>query len=232
MTSIGGFGGPHFDHIIAEPIQQALLNGKNGTSGSVDGTAATDGTATPVASPVFAPSDQSGTDSTNDQTSSQTLPVPLLSNELSAELIASQAQSQQTVVAGSGSAPIAAPVTPPPVTPAPVIPAPIGGGPSTNVAQQLFSQIDSNGDGSITKADLETAVTKDGGTTKQADALYAKLDPNNTGSVDEQQFQKSLNHLTRHGGRHHGEGGAQSALQDLLDPSSQDTSGTEAAATG
>src|SRR5207302_3222904 len=60
--------------------------------------------------------------------------------------------------------------------------------PGGHLAQSLFSQIDSNGDGAITQSELEQAVTKAGGTKDAADALYAKLDPTGTGSVSEQQF--------------------------------------------
>ncbi len=55
-------------------------------------------------------------------------------------------------------------------------------------AASVFSQIDANGDGSLTKSELEKAVTTAGGTTAAADALYAQLDPTNTGSVSETQF--------------------------------------------
>ncbi len=61
-----------------------------------------------------------------------------------------------------------------------------------SMRQNLFNEIDTTGSGSITKAELETAVTKAGGTTAAADALYAQLDPNNTGSVTEQQFGQNL----------------------------------------
>ena len=63
------------------------------------------------------------------------------------------------------------------------------------LAQNLFSQIDTSGSGSITKSELEQAVTSAGGTTTAADALYAKLDPNNTGSVTEQQFADQLSQM-------------------------------------
>src|SRR5215472_5014956 len=66
----------------------------------------------------------------------------------------------------------------------------IGGYPSYASHQQLenlFNTI-AGGNGSITKPELEQAVTADGGTTQGADALYASLDPNNTGSVTETQF--------------------------------------------
>ena len=56
----------------------------------------------------------------------------------------------------------------------------------------LFNKIDANGDGSITKSELQQAVTSAGGTTASADALFADLDPNNAGSVSEQQFAQNL----------------------------------------
>jgi len=58
--------------------------------------------------------------------------------------------------------------------------------------QKIFSSIDSNSDGSVTKSELETAVTKAGGTTEEADALYSKLDPDNIGSVSESQFSANM----------------------------------------
>lgn len=67
-----------------------------------------------------------------------------------------------------------------------------GGDPMSQFAQALFSQIDSNGNGSISKSELENAVTTAGGTVQAADALYAQLDPNNTGSVSEQSFAQAL----------------------------------------
>jgi Ca2+-binding EF-hand superfamily protein len=64
-----------------------------------------------------------------------------------------------------------------------------------NLSQTLFNQIDSSGGGSITKSELESAVTAAGGTTASADALYAKLDPNGTGSVSESQFANTVQSL-------------------------------------
>jgi len=58
--------------------------------------------------------------------------------------------------------------------------------------QKIFSSIDSDGDGSVTKSELESAVTKAGGTSEEADALYSKLDPDNTGSVSESQFSANM----------------------------------------
>jgi Ca2+-binding EF-hand superfamily protein len=64
-----------------------------------------------------------------------------------------------------------------------------------NLSQMLFNRIDSSGDGSITKSELENAVTTGGGTTASADALYAELDPNGTGSVSESQFANTVQSL-------------------------------------
>jgi len=46
-----------------------------------------------------------------------------------------------------------------------------------SLAQNLFSQIDSNGDGSISKSEMEQAVTAAGGTTQAADSLYPSSIP-------------------------------------------------------
>lgn len=63
------------------------------------------------------------------------------------------------------------------------------------LAQNLFNRIDSEGTGSITKSELENAVTAAGGTAASADALYADLDPNGTGSVNESQFAGTVQSL-------------------------------------
>jgi Ca2+-binding EF-hand superfamily protein len=78
--------------------------------------------------------------------------------------------------------------------------------PGGQLAQNLFSQIDSNGDGTISKSELEQAVTNAGGSNDAADALYAKLDPNGTGSVSEQQFAQGLFQSLPHHHHHHGGG--------------------------
>lgn len=63
------------------------------------------------------------------------------------------------------------------------------------LAQSLFNRIDTGGTGSITKSELEGAVSAAGGTTASADALYADLDPNGTGSVGESQFASTVQSL-------------------------------------
>ncbi len=86
-------------------------------------------------------------------------------------------------------------------------------------AQQIFPEIDGNGDGQISQSELESFFTANGGTAVQADALFAKLDPAGTGAVSESQFAAAL----RHGrGHHHHHGGAGDAdpLAALLQGSS------------
>lgn len=104
--------------------------------------------------------------------------------------------------------------------------------------QKLFQSLDGNGDGSVTKSEVEDAVTKAGGSKNAADALYAQLDPNNTGSVNQQQLAQNLPPPPGPppGGPPPGGGGhsasssdssGQSALQALLDAlSSSNTDGT------
>jgi hypothetical protein len=67
-----------------------------------------------------------------------------------------------------------------------------GSDPQAQFAQNLFSSIDTDGDGSITQSELETAVTKAGGSKESADALFSQLDPDGTGSVDETQFAQGI----------------------------------------
>jgi Ca2+-binding EF-hand superfamily protein len=93
-----------------------------------------------------------------------------------------------------------------------------GGGPGNSplqIAQNVFTQIDGNGDGTITQSELEQAVTAAGGNKAGADALYVKLDPNGTGSVSEQQFTDALQPPSPTGTT------AQDALLALLDQISQ-----------
>jgi Ca2+-binding EF-hand superfamily protein len=85
----------------------------------------------------------------------------------------------------------------------------------TQIAQNMFTQTDANGDGAITQSELEQSVTAAGGNKAGADALYAKLDPNRTGSVSQQQFMDALQPPSAAGNT------AQDALLALLDPVSQ-----------
>jgi hypothetical protein len=55
---------------------------------------------------------------------------------------------------------------------------------SPNAAlQDLFSQLDSNGDGQISKSEFENALGAGGTNTANADSVFSKLDKNGNGSV-------------------------------------------------
>lgn len=60
----------------------------------------------------------------------------------------------------------------------------------------LFSQIDTNNSGSITKTQFELAFNTlnppAGFKSMGADAIFAKLDPNNSGSVSKQNFKNGM----------------------------------------
>lgn len=59
--------------------------------------------------------------------------------------------------------------------------------------QQLFSAIDTDGDGTITKSEMETYIEGFGGTANEADALYNGLTQNGTQSLTETQLASDLN---------------------------------------
>ena len=67
-------------------------------------------------------------------------------------------------------------------------------------ADQLFAKIDTDGDGKISKQELEAAFKAHGGTAEQADAMFAKLDTDGDGSVSKAEFVAGMR------GRHHAQG--------------------------
>jgi hypothetical protein len=98
-------------------------------------------------------------------------------------------------------------------------------GPSS-LASQLFSLLDTNGDGSISKSEFEATLGQNGNAAA-ADSLFAKLDPNGDGAVDPDELASALqpngakgHHRHHHmgGGEVSGTGGASSAggADDLL----------------
>ena len=97
---------------------------------------------------------------------------------------------------------------------------------SSSLASQLFSLLDTNGDGSISKSEFETTLGQNGNASA-ADSLFAKLDPNGDGAVDPDELASALqpngakgHHRHHHmgGGEASGTGGASSAggADDLL----------------
>ena len=79
---------------------------------------------------------------------------------------------------------------------------------SSSLASQLFSLLDTNGDGSISKSEFEATLGQNGNTAP-ADSLFAKLDPNGDGSVDPSELASALqpNGAKGHHRHHHMGGG-------------------------
>ena len=79
---------------------------------------------------------------------------------------------------------------------------------SPSLASQLFSLLDTNGDGSISKSEFEATLGQNGNTAA-ADSLFAKLDPNGDGSVDPSELASALQTKGAHHHHHHGHGGGE-----------------------
>ena len=216
MSGISGIGSGGFNPYAVQQFQQNLFNQISDGSGAITQTGLEQavtkaGGTTQAADALYSELDPDNTGSVNEQQFAQVLPGPPYSNQMQAQMIGYQAQGW---------------------------PGASGGGQTNTLAQNLFSQIDSNGDGSISKSEMEQAVTAAGGTTQAADALYSELDPNNTGSVSEQQFAQGLSSSSHHHHHHHGGGGgggsaagssgssAADALTSLFNADGDDTAGT------
>ncbi|HEV8390418.1 MAG TPA: EF-hand domain-containing protein [Dongiaceae bacterium] len=167
-TSSIGFGG---GASMMRSLQQQLFSQIDGNAdGSISKTemesAVTDaGGTTEEADALFAKLDSGGTGSINGQQFASGLKSSLLGDGMISQLIGIQEVSGPS---GGGA-----------------------GGPPSFISD-LFSTIDADGDGSITKGELEDAVANAGGTAEEADALYGKLDPDDTGSVTEEQFAAAM----------------------------------------
>jgi hypothetical protein len=73
----------------------------------------------------------------------------------------------------------------------------------TSALKDLFSQIDSDGDGQISKTEFENALGAGGTNLAQADDVFNKLDANGDGSVSLDEMQKALQGAGRGGHHHH-----------------------------
>lgn len=73
----------------------------------------------------------------------------------------------------------------------------------SSALQDLFSQIDANGDGQISKTEFENALGAGGTNIAQADNVFNKLDVNGDGSVSLAEMQKALQGAGGKGGHHH-----------------------------
>ena len=78
--------------------------------------------------------------------------------------------------------------------------------------QDLFSQIDAGGNGTITKQEFENALGAGGTNVAAADDVFNKLDSNGDGTVSIDELKQALQGAGRHGHHHHmhagGAGGA------------------------
>lgn len=73
----------------------------------------------------------------------------------------------------------------------------------SSALQDLFSQIDGNGDGQISKSEFETALGAGGTNVAQADDVFSKLDKNGDGSVSLDEMKSALQGAGGHHGGHH-----------------------------
>ena len=82
---------------------------------------------------------------------------------------------------------------------------------ATDPVQQLFSAMDTDGDGSVSKSEMESFIQGKGGTQAQADALFSALTQNTGGQnaatgISEQQMAADVSQA-QHSGHHHHHGG-------------------------
>ncbi|XUJ37211.1 EF-hand domain-containing protein [Bradyrhizobium japonicum] len=97
--------------------------------------------------------------------------------------------------------------------------------------KDLFSQIDGDGDGKITKSEFENALGAGGTNLAQADDVFSKMDTNSDGSVSLDEMSKALK--SGHHGQHaHGAGGSGDGSDSSAKPSGGSTSTTTTAADG
>jgi len=96
----------------------------------------------------------------------------------------------------------------------------------SSALQDLFSQIDANGDGQISKSEFENALGAGGTNLAQADDVFNKLDANGDGSVSLDEMQKALQGAGGKGGHHHHH------VADSNGDSTGSTSGTTGSSAG
>lgn len=94
----------------------------------------------------------------------------------------------------------------------------------SDALKDLFSKLDSNGDGQISKSEFESNLGAGGTNTANADSVFGKLDTNSDGSVSLDELSAALKGKGGHGHHHaHGAGGGkggQDALLQALDGAS------------
>jgi len=86
----------------------------------------------------------------------------------------------------------------------------------------LFTKLDTDGDGQISKAEFGTALSNDGIDASSADALFGKLDANGDGSISQSELAKAerghhhRHHMYADGGSQAGSASGQSPINALL----------------
>jgi Ca2+-binding EF-hand superfamily protein len=83
--------------------------------------------------------------------------------------------------------------------------------------KDLFSQIDGNGDGSITKSEFESALGAGGTNVAAADDVFGKLDANSDGSVSMDELKSALQGSGHHGHHHHAQASGSGGTGDSAD---------------
>ena len=88
----------------------------------------------------------------------------------------------------------------------------------SDALKDLFSQIDADGDGKITKSEFENALGAGGTNLAQADDVFAKLDKDGDGSVSLDEMSSALKGGKGHHHHHHMAGGAPATGGSNSDP--------------
>ena len=162
-------------------VIQSLTSSKSSSSSSTQQT----GSAQSVASNPFA------IDSSNSISTSSSAPSviagyhPQISPETMNALFEAQSQSNSSTGATSSSATSSTSMS------------------RDDALKDLFSKLDANGDGQISKSEFENALGAGGTNLAQADDVFSKLDGNSDGSVSLDEMSKALKGAGGHHGGHH-----------------------------
>jgi hypothetical protein len=97
--------------------------------------------------------------------------------------------------------------------------------------KDLFSQIDADGDGKITKSEFENALGAGGTNLAQADDVFSKMDSNSDGNVSLDEMSKALK-SGHHGHHAHGASGSGDGSDSSSSSSGGSTSTTSTGADG
>jgi hypothetical protein len=93
--------------------------------------------------------------------------------------------------------------------------------------KDLFSQIDANGDGSVTKSEFENALGAGGTNLAAADDVFGKLDSNSDGSVSLDELKNALQGASGHHGHHHHVHAGTSSSTDTTNADGSDPNSTD-----